>query len=182
MTEATARRLTLVATVLGSSLAFIDATVVNVALPVIQRDLDLGLTGQEWVYLAYSLALASLYLAAGATGDRWGRRRVFTWGVIGFASASALAGAAPDGGVLAAATLGGLTFAMVQGSEHGFAGVWWAFALSAAAAAAFVVVERRSKAPLLPFELFRRRNFAGANLETFLVYATLGGFFLYLPI
>src|SRR6059036_2928262 len=64
MTEAAARRLTLVATVLGSSLAFIDATVVNVALPAIQRDLDLGLTGQEWVYLAYSLALASLYLAA----------------------------------------------------------------------------------------------------------------------
>ena len=81
MTADRARTLTLAASVLGSSLAFIDATVVNVALPAIQRDLDLGLGGQEWVYLAYSLALAALYLPAGGVGDRWGRRPVFTWGI-----------------------------------------------------------------------------------------------------
>src|SRR5919201_1864849 len=97
------RRLTLAATILGSSLAFVDATVVTVALPVMQRDLDLGLSGEQWVYLAYSLALAALYLPAGATGDRWGRRRVFVLGAIGFAFASAVAGAAPNEGVIIAA-------------------------------------------------------------------------------
>ena len=60
------RTLTLAATVLGSSLAFIDATVVFVALPTIEEDLDLGLTGQQWIVLSYSLALASLYLVGGA--------------------------------------------------------------------------------------------------------------------
>ena len=70
------RRLTLAATILGSSLAFIDATVVIVALPTIEEDLGLGLTGQQWVFLSYSLALASLYLVGGAIGDRYGRRRV----------------------------------------------------------------------------------------------------------
>ena len=74
------RRLTLAATILGSSLAFIDATVVIVALPTIEEDLGLGLTGQQWVFLSYSLALASLYLVGGAIGDRYGRRRVFIAG------------------------------------------------------------------------------------------------------
>ena len=74
------KRLTLAATILGSSLAFIDATVVIVALPTIEEDLGLGLTGQQWVFLSYSLALASLYLVGGAIGDRYGRRRVFVAG------------------------------------------------------------------------------------------------------
>jgi MFS family permease len=56
------RRLTLAATVLGSSLAFVDATVVVVALPTIQHDLHFSLAGEQWVFLAYSLALAALYL------------------------------------------------------------------------------------------------------------------------
>ena len=85
-----ARKLTLAATVIGSSLAFIDATVVIVALPQISEDLNLGLTGQQWVYLSYSLTLASLYLVAGAVGDRWGRRETFIGGAVGFAAASAL--------------------------------------------------------------------------------------------
>ena len=89
------KRLTLAATILGSSLAFIDATVVIVALPTIEEDLDLGLTGQQWV-LSYSLALAALYLVGGAIGDRYGRRRVFIAGAAGFALASLLAGAAPN--------------------------------------------------------------------------------------
>jgi MFS family permease len=69
------RTLTLAATVLGSSLAFIDATVVFVALPTIAEDLDLGLTGQQWIVLSYSLSLASLYLVGGAIGDRYGGGR-----------------------------------------------------------------------------------------------------------
>ena len=92
-----AEALTLAACIIGSSLAFIDATVVIVALPTIEADLDLGLAGQEWVFLSYSLALASLYLVAGSIGDRVGRRTAFVAGVAGFAVASAIAGLAPNG-------------------------------------------------------------------------------------
>src|SRR5262245_24762233 len=85
--EARGRRLTLGATVVGSSLAFIDASVVLVGLPAIGEDLELGLSGQQWVVLSYSLALAALYLVGGAIGDRIGRREVFIAGIVGFAAA-----------------------------------------------------------------------------------------------
>jgi len=275
------RTLTLAACIIGSSLAFIDATVVIVALPTIEEDLGLGLAGQQWVFLSYSLALASLYLVGGSIGDRAGRRRVFVGGVIGFALASLLAGIAPNGTVLIAAralqgvagaflttnslallrgvygdeagkaigrwtaytslativgpTAGGaivewtswrwifllnlplailtvvlaragrcdeqravrvgrldipgavlaalgfgfLTYGAVEGADRGFEQVWWAFVVAAAALAAFVVVERRVKEPMLPFALFRRRNLAAANAETFLAYAALYGFLVY---
>lgn len=97
------RRRVLVATILGSSIAFVDATVVNVALPTIGRHLGLGLAGRQWVYLAYSLTLAAVYLPAGGVADRLGVGRTFLGGTAGFAAASALAGAAPDGAVLLAA-------------------------------------------------------------------------------
>ena len=106
--------MTLIATILGSSLAFLDVTVVIVALPTIEKDLNLGLAGEQWIYLSYSLALASLYLVAGAVGDRRGRREVFTAGVAVFALASLLAAVAPNGGVLIAArTLQGIGGAFV---------------------------------------------------------------------
>lgn len=280
----TRRRLTLAATILGSSLAFVDATVVIVALPTIEEDLGLGLTGQQWVFLSYSLALAALYLVGGAIGDRYGRRNTFIAGAAGFALASLLAGAAPNeavllvaralqgvagaflttnslallrgvygaesgraiglwtsftsvatiagppaggalvewvswrwiflvnlpfataavglaivgrcrevpperlgrldvpGAALAAAGFGLLTYGLVEGAERGFDELWWAFPLAAAALAAFVVVERRVQQPMLPFELFRRRNFAVANAQTFLVYAALYGFFVFFTI
>jgi EmrB/QacA subfamily drug resistance transporter len=275
------RALTLGATVIGSSLAFIDATVVIVALPTIERDLDLGLSGQQWVFLSYSLALAALYLVAGAVGDRRGRRETFVVGVAGFAVASLLAAVAPNGAFLIAARalqgvfgafltvnslallrevygaesgraiglwtaftsvatvagppaggalvewiswrwiffinlplaavavllalagrsperaeqrvgrldvpgaalaaigFGSLTYAMVEGADDGFADYWWAFLVAAVSLAAFGVVERRTAEPILPFELFRRRNFTAANLETFLVYAALSGNFVF---
>src|SRR5262249_56333380 len=97
------REVAVAAAVLGSSLGLVDATVVVVALPTIQGDLHFSLAGEQWVFLAYSLALAALYLPAGAVGDRKGRRETFMAGVVGFALASALAGAAPTGGVLIAA-------------------------------------------------------------------------------
>jgi EmrB/QacA subfamily drug resistance transporter len=269
------RTLTLAATVVGSSLAFIDATVVFVALPTIAEDLDLGLTGQQWIVLSYSLALASLYLVGGAIGDRFGRRPTFIAGAVGFALASAFAGFAPTGGMLilartlqgvagaflttnslallrgvygdeagraiglwtaftsvatiigppvggalvewvswrwiffinlplsvltvvlakagecneqrmlrvgrldipgatlAALGFGTLTYGLVEGPDKGFANVWWAFAISAPSLVAFCIVEARSKNAMLPLELFRRRNFAMANLETFVVYGAL---------
>ncbi len=93
----------LAATVLGSSMVFIDGTVVNVALPAIQRDLGADVTGAQWVVEAYALFLAALLLVGGALGDRLGRRRVFATGVALFAVSSAACAAAPGIVVLVAA-------------------------------------------------------------------------------
>ena len=84
------------ATVLGSGLAFIDATVVNVAVPSIGESLDAGLSSLTWVINAYTLTLASMILLGGSLGDRFGRRRVFVIGVVWFALASLLCGLAPN--------------------------------------------------------------------------------------
>ena len=278
------RTLTLVATALGSSLAFIDATVVVVALPRIRDDLDLGLTGQQWVFLSYSLTLAALYLVSGAIGDRYGRRESFIGGVVAFALASALCALAPSEGVLIAAralqgiggavlttnslallrevygsesgraiglwtsltsiaTIGGppaggalvewvswrwifivnvplavvtvvlalagrchsrettrvgrmdvlgaflaalglaaLTYALVEGADRGIGAVWWAIVAAVVGLVGFVLWELRAAEPLLPFELFRRRNFAAANAATFLIYAALGAYLLFVPV
>ena len=272
-----ARTFTLAATILGSSLAFLDASVVVVALPVMERDLGLGLDGQQWVVVSYTLALAALLLPAGALGDRYGRRPVFVAGVLAFAGASALAGAAPTGelliagralqgiggallttnslallrstygddagkavglwtafttvsfvvgppaggalvewvswrwvfylnlplaaitivlarlgrseereeqrvgrldftgAALAAAGFGLLTFGLVER-------MWWTLAPAAAALAAFAWAELRVREPMLPLDLFRRRNFAVANAQTFLVYASLGAQSVYVTI
>ncbi|GLY82195.1 MFS transporter [Actinoallomurus iriomotensis] len=96
-------RWVLTATVLGSSLAMLDATIVNVALPRIGRDFGASLAGLQWTVNAYTLTLAGLILLGGSLGDRFGRRRVFQIGVIWFAVASALCGGAPDIGVLVTA-------------------------------------------------------------------------------
>ncbi|SNS42191.1 drug resistance transporter, EmrB/QacA subfamily [Geodermatophilus pulveris] len=89
-------RWVLLATVLGSSLAMLDATVVNVALQRIGTDLDAGFSGLQWTVNAYTLTLASLILLGGSLGDRLGRRRVFLVGTVWFAAASLLCGLAPD--------------------------------------------------------------------------------------
>ena len=73
-----AARLTLLATILGSSMVFLDASVVNVALPAIQRDLGGGLATQQWIADAYLLTLGSLILVGGSLGDIFGEVRVFT--------------------------------------------------------------------------------------------------------
>jgi EmrB/QacA subfamily drug resistance transporter len=90
------------ATVLGSSMAMLDATAVNVALPTIgsPSELNTSLAGLQWVVTAYTLTLAGLILLGGALGDRFGRRRVFLIGVTWFALSSALCGLAPNIGVL----------------------------------------------------------------------------------
>ena len=88
------------ATVLGSSMAMLDATAVNVALPTIGKELNTSLAGLQWVVTAYTLTLAGLILLGGALGDRFGRRRVFLIGVTWFALSSALCGLAPNIGVL----------------------------------------------------------------------------------
>jgi EmrB/QacA subfamily drug resistance transporter len=97
------RRLALVSAILASTIAAVDASAVNVALPAIARDLGGGLAGQQWVSNAYLLTLSALILLAGSLTDRLGERRVFVTGVLGFGIGSALCAAAPSVGVLIAA-------------------------------------------------------------------------------
>ncbi|MEU1528305.1 MFS transporter [Streptomyces fagopyri] len=122
-----AGRWILLTTVLGSSMAMLDSTVVNVALPRIGRDLDASLAALQWTVNAYMLTLAGLILLGGSLGDRFGRRKMFVLGVMWFASASLLCGLAPNAGVLIAARalqgIGGAlltpgSLALIQASFH----------------------------------------------------------------
>ena len=105
---------TLIAAILGSSIAFIDGTVVNVALPALQASLNATAPQVQWVVEAYALLLASLILVGGSLGDIFGRRRVFTLGVTLFAVASAWCGLAPTiAHLIAARALQGIGGAML---------------------------------------------------------------------
>ena len=133
--------LTLVATILGSTIVFLDSTVVNVALPAISDDLDTGLADQQWVVEAYLLALVSLLLVGGSLGDQFGRKRLFDLGLVGFAVTSIACAVAPDSGILigarAAQGLAGallvpgslaILAATFEGEERGRAvGTWTAW-------------------------------------------------------
>jgi EmrB/QacA subfamily drug resistance transporter len=272
-------RLTLIATILGSTVVFLDSTVVNVALPAIQADLDTGLAGQQWVVEAYMLTLVSLLLVGGSLGDLYGRRRLFVIGLSGFAVTSILCAIAPTdetlvaaralqgiagallvpgslailaatfegeargravglwtawagistlagpagGGLLVeldwrwifwvnipliAATLwltirsveesrdpeaapgidgigiclsaiglAGPVFALIEQPTYGWSDplVWAPLLIGVLSFAAFVWWESRARAPMLPLELFRSRNFSAVNLATLCVYAGLIG-------
>lgn len=275
-------RRVLLATVLGSAMAFLDATVVNIALPRIGGEFHGGAAALQWVVNGYTLSLASLILLGGTLGDRFGRRRVFVVGVAWFAVASLLCGIAPDMGTLiaarvlqgvggalltpgslaiieasfhpddraraigawsglggvagavgpflggwlvevatwrlvflinvpvavlvcvvalrgvpesrdpsaprrldvpgvltAAAGLAGLTYGFTAWPERGGSSpvVVGALAVGVAGIAAFVLVERHTREPMLPLDTFRSRAFSAANLVTFAVYAALSGVF-----
>jgi EmrB/QacA subfamily drug resistance transporter len=121
------RMLTLFATALGSALAFVDTTVVIVALPRMEEDLGLGLTGQQWVYLAYALSLSAFYLVGGAIGDRVGLRRTFVVGVVLFAAASLVTALAPSESVLIGGrALQGIGGAVLTTTSLGLLRVTWA--------------------------------------------------------
>ncbi|HET8862506.1 MAG TPA: MFS transporter [Solirubrobacterales bacterium] len=135
------QRLTLIATILGSTVVFLDSTVVNVALPAIADGLDAGLAGQQWVVEAYMLTLVSLLLVGGSLGDQFGRRRVFVIGLIAFGATSILCAVAPTVELLIAArALQGIAGALLvpgslaivaatfEGAERGKAvGTWTAW-------------------------------------------------------
>ena len=135
------KRLTIIATILGSTIVFLDATVVNVALPAISDDLNAGLADQQWVVEAYALATVSLILVGGALGDQFGRRRIFEFGLVGFGITSILCAIAPSSAFLIGArALQGLTGALLvpgslaiiaatfEGAERGKAvGTWTAW-------------------------------------------------------
>jgi EmrB/QacA subfamily drug resistance transporter len=120
-----AGRAVIAAAALGSGIAFLDGTVVNVALRSIGKDLDASLAQLQWITNGYLLSLASLILIGGSLGDRFGRRRVFVIGVIWFASASLVCGLAPNPEILIGARVlqgvGGAlltpgSLAMIQGA------------------------------------------------------------------
>jgi EmrB/QacA subfamily drug resistance transporter len=93
----------LAVTVLGSGIASLDATVVNIALPTIGRDFHTGIAGLQWVMNGYTLTLAAFLLIGGSLGDRFGRRKLYLIGIVWFALASAACGLAPGAGFLIAA-------------------------------------------------------------------------------
>jgi EmrB/QacA subfamily drug resistance transporter len=278
-------RWVLAVTVLGSAVASLEATVVNVALPTIGRDLNADVAGLQWTLNGYLLTLAALILVGGSLGDRFGRRKVFCIGVVWFTLASALCAVAPSigflvaarvlqgvggalltpgslaiiestfvpedraraigawsalGGVAAAigpllggyivqaiswrwvflinlpvgvivvvaalrhvpesrdeeavegndmlgsalATIGlaGITYALID-AEGGFSPAGIAAAIIGPLAfAGFIVAERRTRAPMLPLDVFSSRQFSAANLVTFVVYGAMGGVFFLLAV
>ena len=139
--DAAARRWTLVSAVLGSSMAFMDGTVVNVALPAIQRGFDASGADAQWIIEAYALFLAALLLVGGVLGDRFGRKRVFVVGVVVFTATSAACAAAQGTGqLIAARALQGIGAALLvpgslallganfaQGERGKAIGTWSAF-------------------------------------------------------
>ena len=124
-------RMTIIATILGSVVVFLDATVVNVALPAISDDLGTGLADQQWVVEAYLLGLVALLLVGGSLGDQFGRRRIFILGLGLFGVTSILCGIAPSSGVL-----------IISRALQGFAGALLVPGSLAILAAAFEGAER----------------------------------------
>jgi EmrB/QacA subfamily drug resistance transporter len=280
------KRMALAATILGSSMAFIDGSVVNVALPAMQSELGASVAAMQWIVNAYLLFLGSLVLVGGSMGDKLGRRTVFIAGVGVFTVASAACGLAPNASSLIVARavqgIGAALFvpsslaiigAVFEGEARGRAiGTWaavgaitsavgpvaggalvdalswraifflnvplaaltialamssvpnshkldapqqldWPGALSAAAGlatltygltqvsargfahplvlgtigagvlvlGAFVRIEANSRHPMMPLDVFRSRDFTGANLVTLLLYFGLGGALFFLP-
>ncbi len=268
----------LAATILGSSLAFIDGTVVNVALPALQSGFGATIKQVQWVVESYALFLAALLLIGGSLGDIYSRRKIFLTGVILFMGASIACGIAGNistliavraaqgvgaallipnslalistsfppeergraigtwsgfsaitmsvgpvaggwlvqhaswrwvffvnvpiamvvialviwripetgaqqtgapldwaGSLFATLSLGGVTFAFVESNV--IAGL-----IGLVALVIFVIVEARSKMPMLPLELFRSATFSGANLLTFFLYSALSGALFFLPL
>ena len=121
--DARAKRLTLIACILGSAIVFVDQTVVNVALPALRDDLDASLADQQWVVESYLLLLASLVLVGGSLGDLYGRRRIFAIGVAGFGVGVArlrdrAVGRAADRGARAAGRVRRAARAELAGDHH----------------------------------------------------------------
>lgn len=271
----------LTAAILGSSMAFIDGTVVNVALPAVQSALGATLAEVQWVVAAFALTLSALLLTGGSLGDLYGRRRIFSLGVIVFAAASLWCGLAPNvehliaaravqgvGGALLVPGSLALISASFSSDARGRAiGTWsavtsittalgpvlggwlvqhlswrWAFFINLPLAAAviaitsryvpesratrsngerervdvpsallttfglaaltlgliqsvpiasligvvllgaFILVESRTRAPMLPLSIFRSRTFSGANLLTLFLYTALSGVMFFLPL
>ncbi|MEV6384595.1 MFS transporter [Streptomyces sp. NPDC051773] len=118
--SASQRRVTLACSVLGAVLVALDGTVLMIAQPTLRRDLDASLTEVQWTSTGYLIAVAGLLVFAGRLGDRFGHRRVFAWGVLGFGAASAGIGFAPDvGWVIGLRVVQGVFGALLQPATLG---------------------------------------------------------------
>src|SRR5258708_5873537 len=137
--SAAAKRWTVVGMILASGIVFLDGTVVNVALPAIDRSLNAGLAGRQWIIDGYTLALAALLLPGGSLGDRYGRRLMMVIGLVGFGIASIACGLAQSsawligarilqgvaGALLVPASLAIITAVFTDDAERGAAiGAW----------------------------------------------------------
>jgi EmrB/QacA subfamily drug resistance transporter len=277
----------LTATILASSMAFIDGTVVNVALPALQKNLQATVSDVQWVVEAYALTLSAFLLLGGSLGDHYGRRRAFLAGVIVFTLASVWCGLASNvtqliaargvqglggallvpgslaiisasfgekdrghaigtwsgftaitaaigpllggwliehiswravffinvplalvvllislsslpesrdeterakldwvGAALTTVGLGGIVYALIESSRLGWRhpAVFIALGGGVLVLLLFLYLEARIRNPMLPPSLFRSRDFSGANILTFLLYAALGGTLFFLPL
>ena len=160
---------TLIAVSVAIFMLLLDITVVNVALPGIQRSLHSSFSDLQWVVNAYALTLAAFLLTAGSLADLFGRRLIFVIGLIVFTFSSSL--------FL-------LVFALIQGNQKGWGSTEIVACLSGAAVllALFLLVELRQKRPMLDLGLFRRPAFAGASIVAFAISASMFSMFLYLTL
>src|SRR5205085_2224830 len=173
----------------GIFMLLLDITVVNVALPDIQRELHTSFTDLQWVVDAYALTLATAMLNAGSLGDLLGRKRIFVAGVLIFTAASAACGSATSPLFLILARgaqgIGGavmfaLSLAILSQEFHGRELAL--FGTAAALLLAFVLVEWRQDDPMLDLSLFRVPTFSGAQIAAFAMSSAMFSQFLYLTL
>src|SRR5260221_722359 len=155
----------LLAVCLATFMLLLDITVVNVALPDIQKALNTDLTGLQWVVDAYTLTLAAFTLTMGALADRFGRRRLFLIGVGLFTLASLLCGLATSA-----------TFLHLARGLQGIGGA------AIVLLVAFVLFEWRQEHAMFDLSLFRKPSFSGVSYGTFAIGAGMFAMFLYITI
>src|SRR5205085_1284727 len=156
----------------------LDNLVVTTAIPVIRRDLHATISQLEWTVNAYTLTFAVLLLTGAALGDRFGRRRLFAFGLLLAPLAlsrleetrGADTGLDLPGLVLASTGLLGIVWGLVRGNAHGWTslGIVAPIAVGALLVAAFVAWELRAPTPMLPMHFFRSRTFALTNVASLL--------------
>src|SRR5258705_177297 len=161
----------------------LDATIVNVALPDVQKALGFSGTGLEWVVNAYALTFGGLLLLGGRAGDILGRRRMFIAGIVLFSAASLL------GAITSTAGLAALVYVLTSAATSPNGVSHWGdtkviVALTAAVLllAAFIVIESRSEHALMPLRIFRNRDRSAANLIMLFVGTAMFGMFFFLTI
>src|SRR5436189_201397 len=204
--RAEARGWILAATILGSSMAFIDSTVVNVALPALQASFHATVVDVQWVVEVYGLLLAALILVGGSLGDLLGRRLMFIVGVAVFAVASMGCGVASNiqqlivargiqgvgAALLVPGSLAIISASFDEQSRGQAIGTWSGFTAITTAVGpvlvgctcliVFVFVEASVTSPMVPLALFASPSFSGANLLTLFLYAAIGIFFFLFPL
>src|SRR5947207_3133193 len=170
MRTATNPWVVLVLICLAQFMVVLDATIVNVALPSIQKDLDLSEGNLQWIVNAYTLVFGGFLLLGGRAGDLLGRKRLFLVGLVVFTGAVTV-----TGGLMS------LVYAIVDAQNAGWGSTKTLgfFALALVLLAAFVVIESRAKAPLVRLSIFRIRSLFTANIAMFLAMSGMFAMFFF---